>query len=43
MVDPMALRPRLSTGLLFSDIVQQYYSKRERDFTFQNSKIDLQE
>jgi len=43
VVDPMALRPHLSTGLLFSDFVQFYYSNRERDYTFQLSNIDLQE
>jgi hypothetical protein len=31
---PMALRPRLSTGLLFSDIICAYYNKGLSIFAF---------
>ena len=39
----MALRPRLSTGLLLSDVDKRYYSKRLQNFTLHFSHIGLQE
>jgi len=39
----MALRPRLSTGLLFSDIDYLDYSNRFNDYAFHFSNMNLQE